>query len=284
MTKIIDGKTISAQIKEKVKLKVQSLLDDGMRAPCLAVVLVGDDEASKVYVGHKEKACAQTGLESKVFKLSAQTSESDLLDLIQDLNADNKVDGILVQLPLPDHLDSDRVIQSISPSKDVDGLTYVNQGKLAVGERGLYPCTPSGCIDLLKTVTPNLSGLRAVVIGRSILVGSPVAKMLTHENATVTVVHSRTQNPETICKTADVLVVAAGKRGLVDRSWVKPGAIIIDVGIHRHEGKLCGDVSFEDCKDVASAITPVPGGVGPMTIGTLISNCLEAYLVNNNLI
>lgn len=284
MTKIIDGKTISAQIKEKVKLKVQSLLDDGMRAPCLAVVLVGDDEASKVYVGHKEKACAQTGLESKVFKLSAQTSESDLLDLIQDLNADNKVDGILVQLPLPDHLDSDRVIQSISPSKDVDGLTYVNQGKLAVGERGLYPCTPSGCIDLLKTVTPNLSGLHAVVIGRSILVGSPVAKMLTHENATVTVVHSRTQNPETICKTADVLVVAAGKRGLVDRSWVKPGAIIIDVGIHRHEGKLCGDVSFEDCKDVASAITPVPGGVGPMTIGTLISNCLEAYLVNNNLV
>lgn len=243
--------------------------------------MVGNDEASKVYVGHKEKACAQTGIESKAFKLAEDTTENELLALVEKLNNDKAVDGILVQLPLPKHLDSDKIIQTISPLKDVDGLTFINQGKLAVGEKGLFPCTPSGCIELIKTVVPNISGKRAVVIGRSILVGSPVAKMLTHENATVTMVHSRTENPEAICREADILVVAAGKRNLVDSSWVKEGAVVIDVGMHRHNGKLGGDVNFEDVSKVASAITPVPGGVGPMTIGMLISNCLEAYKVNN---
>jgi methylenetetrahydrofolate dehydrogenase (NADP+)/methenyltetrahydrofolate cyclohydrolase len=281
MTQIIDGKKLSTQIKEKVKSEVASIVNNGKRPPCLAVVLVGDDEASKVYVGHKEKACAQTGIDSRAFKLSGDTGESELLELVEKLNQDSEVDGILVQLPLPKHLDSDKVIQSISPLKDVDGLTFINQGKLAVGEKGLFPCTPSGCIELIKTVVEDLSGKHAVVIGRSILVGSPVAKMLTHENATVTVVHSRTPNPQEICKTADILVVAAGKRGLVDSGWIKNDAIVIDVGIHRHEGKLCGDVDYDDASKVASAITPVPGGVGPMTIGMLIKNCLEAYKRNN---
>lgn len=277
MTQVIDGRKLSNQIKETIKSEVNDIVSNGKRPPCLAVVLVGTDEASKVYVGHKEKACAQTGITSKAFKLSEETTESELLDLIAELNADNQVDGILVQLPLPKHLDSDKIIQTISPLKDVDGLTYVNQGKLAVGDDGLFPCTPSGCIELIKTVEKDLSGKNAVVIGRSILVGSPVAKMLTHENATVTMVHSRTSNPEEICRQADILVVAAGRKHLVDSSWIKKGAIVIDVGIHRHDGKLVGDVDYNDASSKASAITPVPGGVGPMTIGMLMQNCLDSY-------
>jgi methylenetetrahydrofolate dehydrogenase (NADP+) / methenyltetrahydrofolate cyclohydrolase len=277
MTQVIDGRKLSSQIKERIKSEVKAIVSNGKRPPCLAVVLVGSDEASKVYVGHKEKACEQTGITSKAFKLDEKTPEAELLDLITKLNSDQEVDGILVQLPLPRHLNSDKIIQTISPLKDVDGLTYINQGKLAVGDEGLFPCTPSGCIELIKTIEKDLSGKKAVVVGRSILVGSPVAKMLTHENATVTMVHSRTPNPQEICKEADILVVAAGRKRLVDSSWVKKGAIVIDVGIHRHEGKLVGDVDYEDVSTIASAITPVPGGVGPMTIGMLMQNCLESY-------
>lgn len=277
MTNIISGKEVASEIERSVSDRVGKHVSAGKRAPCLSVVLVGDDPASQVYVGHKEKACARVGIESRVIRLEAATSKEEVVSTIQKLNADEGVDGILVQLPLPDGLDGAEIVQLIAPEKDVDGLTYVNQGKLAVGVKGLFPCTPLGCIELIKKTGLDIKGKNAVVVGRSILVGSPAAKMLVHEGATVTTVHSKTSDPKSVCKNADILVVAAGKKRLVKGDWVKKGAVVIDVGIHRHEGKLTGDVDFSSVSELASAITPVPGGVGPMTIAMLLSNCLTAY-------
>lgn len=277
MANIISGKEVASEIERSVSDRVGKHVSAGKRAPCLSVVLVGDDPASQVYVGHKEKACARVGIESRVLRLDAATSKEEVVSTIQKLNADKGVDGILVQLPLPDGLDGAEIVQLIAPEKDVDGLTYVNQGKLAVGVKGLFPCTPLGCIELIKKTGLDIKGKNAVVVGRSILVGSPAAKMLVHEGATVTTVHSKTSDPKSVCKNADILVVAAGKKHLVNGDWVKKGAVVIDVGIHRHEGKLTGDVDFSSVSELASAITPVPGGVGPMTIAMLLSNCLTAY-------
>lgn len=277
MANIISGKEVASEIERSVSDRVGKHVSAGKRAPCLSVVLVGDDPASQVYVGHKEKACARVGIESRVLRLDAATSKEEVVSTIQKLNADKGVDGILVQLPLPDGLDGAEIVQLIAPEKDVDGLTYVNQGKLAVGVKGLFPCTPLGCIELIKKTGLDIKGKNVVVVGRSILVGSPAAKMLVHEGATVTTVHSKTSDPKSVCKNADILVVAAGKKHLVNGDWVKKGAVVIDVGIHRHEGKLTGDVDFSSVSELASAITPVPGGVGPMTIAMLLSNCLTAY-------
>jgi methylenetetrahydrofolate dehydrogenase (NADP+)/methenyltetrahydrofolate cyclohydrolase len=275
---IINGTEIAKKIRADLKTRVHSHIQSGKRAPCLAVVLVGQDPASQVYVGHKEKACLEAGMESKTFRLPEMSSESEIVDLVRQLNADPGVDGILVQLPLPKHISSDKVIDMIDPRKDVDGLTAMNQGYLSLGRKALRPCTPAGCMELIKTQMPSLKGKIAVVVGRSILVGSPIAKMLLLEDATVIQVHSKTPDPEIFTRMADVLVVAAGKKHLVNGSWLKKGALVIDVGIHRGEdGKLTGDVDFDSVNTVASAVTPVPGGVGPMTIAMLLKNCLEAY-------
>lgn len=276
---VIDGKKISSTVKERLKSQIEEIVSSGKRSPCLAVILCGDDPASKVYVGHKEKACKAVGIISKTYRLPATTQENEILGLIHQLNADADVDGILVQLPLPDHISKVRAIAAVDPQKDVDGLVMGNQGLLAWGLPGLRPCTPAGVMELLDSIGVDLSGKRAVVIGRSVLVGNPVAQMLMQKNATVTIVHSRTKDPMSICKEADVLVVAAGKMHLVNKDWVKQGAVVIDVGMHRKEdGKLTGDVDYESVKDVASALTPVPGGVGPMTIAMLLDNCVKAYL------
>lgn len=275
---IINGTETAKKIRADLKTRVLQHLEMGRRAPCLAVVLVGQDPASQVYVGHKEKACLEAGMESKTYKLPETSSESEIVDLVSRLNADSRVDGILVQLPLPKHIASDKVIDAIDPSKDVDGLTAMNQGYLALGRKALRPCTPAGCMELIKTQMPSLKGKIAVVVGRSILVGSPIAKMLLLEDATVIQVHSKTPEPEVFSRMADILVVAAGKKHLVKDSWLKKGALVIDVGIHRGEdGKLTGDVDFDSVVPLASAVTPVPGGVGPMTIAMLLKNCLEAY-------
>lgn len=277
--KIIDGKLVSAKVKERIKSQVDDIVNSGKRAPCLVVVLCGDDPASKVYVGHKEKACLAVGITSKTYRLPAVTQEVELLGLIHQLNADSEVDGILVQLPLPSHINKVKIIQAVSPEKDVDGLTTMNQGLLAWGLPGLRPCTPAGVMELLEFEGVKLEGKNVAVIGRSVLVGNPVAQMLLQKNATVTMIHSKTQNPAEICKKADVVVVAAGKMHLVNRDWIKEGAVVIDVGMHRKDdGKLTGDVDFSEVQEIASAGTPVPGGVGPMTIAMLLDNCLKAYL------
>jgi len=275
---IINGTEAAKKIKDHLKSKVDAHLKSGHRAPCLAVVLVGEDPASQVYVGHKEKACIDAGITSKTYKLSESSPESDIVALVAKLNADQEVDGILVQLPLPKHISSETVIDAIHPSKDVDGLTAFNQGCLSLGRKALRPCTPAGCMELIKSHMPTIRGKTAVVVGRSILVGSPIAKMLLLEDATVIQVHSKTPNPENFTRLADILIVAAGKKHLVNGSWLKQNALVIDVGIHRgSDGKLTGDVDFESAVGIASAITPVPGGVGPMTIAMLLRNCLEAY-------
>jgi methylenetetrahydrofolate dehydrogenase (NADP+)/methenyltetrahydrofolate cyclohydrolase len=275
---IIDGNEISKKIREQLKLQISEELESGKRCPCLAVILVGDDPASQVYVGHKERACLQVGITSKSFKFPADATEREILHLLEDLNKNSEIDGILVQLPLPGHISSERVIDAIASSKDVDGLTALNQGKLALGRKSLQPCTPAGCMELIKSQVTDLRGKVAVVVGRSILVGSPVARMLLKENATVIQIHSHTKSPENFTKLADILIVAAGKKHLVTSNWIKPGAIVIDVGIHRGEdGKLTGDVEFGSVSKIASAITPVPGGVGPMTIAMLLKNCVSAY-------
>lgn len=278
----INGNEFAKKIREHLKVEISKIVESGKRPPCLAVVLVGDDPASQVYVGHKERACFEVGITSKSYKLAKDSSEKDILLLLEDLNQNRDIDGILVQLPLPQHISSERIIDAISSSKDVDGLTALNQGKLALGRNALQPCTPAGCMELIKSQEANLNGKVAVVVGRSILVGSPIAKMLLKENATVIQVHSYTKNPESLTKLADILVVAAGRKHLVNSHWVKPGAIVIDVGIHRgDDGKLTGDVEFESVSQIASAITPVPGGVGPMTIAMLLKNCLLAYSTNH---
>jgi methylenetetrahydrofolate dehydrogenase (NADP+)/methenyltetrahydrofolate cyclohydrolase len=274
--KIIDGKAVAAEMEEEMKAEVQALVASGIR-PGLAVILVGEDPASKVYVGRKQKACERLGIASFEYKLPEETSEDYLLKLIAELNARKDVHGILVQLPLPKHIDSKKVLIAIDPAKDVDGFHPLNVGSLFVDESPLPPCTPSGVMELLKRAGVELKGKSAVVVGRSNIVGKPVAIMLLKEHATVTICHSRTTDLPGVCRTADVLVAAVGKAEMIKGDWVKPGAVVIDVGVNRlDDGKLAGDVEFEAAAERASAITPVPGGVGPMTIAMLMKNTIAA--------
>ena len=276
MYQVIDGKKISQEIKDELKEKVATLKEAGKEI-CLAVIQVGSDPASSVYVGNKKKACAYIGIESLSYELPEETTEQELLALIEKLNANQRVNGILVQLPLPKQIDEEKVIQAISPEKDVDGFHEKNVGALCIGSKGYVSCTPLGVIQLLKRSGVEISGKNCVVIGRSNIVGKPMALLLLRENGTVTVCHSRTQNMQEITRQADILVVAVGKPKMIDASYVKEGAVVIDVGIHRDENnKLCGDVDFEDVAPHTSAITPVPGGVGPMTIAMLMYNCVSS--------
>ncbi len=274
--KIIDGKMISAQIKEECRERVAALKEQGMEVT-LAVIQVGSDPASSVYVGNKKKACAYVGIRSLSYELPEETTQEQLLSLIMQLNGRKDVNGILVQLPLPPHIEEDCVLQAIDPKKDVDGFHPRNVGALCIGQPGLVSCTPAGIIQLLKRSDIGIEGKECVVIGRSNIVGKPMALLLLRENATVTVAHSRTKNLKEVAKRADILVVAVGKPGMVTADYVKEGAVVIDVGIHRNAGnKLCGDVDYESVAAKCSAITPVPGGVGPMTIAMLMHNCVES--------
>lgn len=275
MAQLIDGKQISQQIKDELKVEVQKLKEQG-RKICLAVVQVGEDPASTVYVNNKKKACAYIGIESRAYELPETTSEEDLVSLVEGLNQDDSVNGILVQLPLPDHINEDRIIRTISPDKDVDGFHPVSVGRLWIGEKGFLSCTPAGIIQLLKRSGITIEGKECVIIGRSNIVGKPMAALLLRENGTVTVAHSRTRNLAEITRRADILIVAIGKERFITSEYVKDGAVVIDVGMHRDsENHLCGDVDFKDVEPKASAITPVPGGVGPMTIAMLMNNCVE---------
>ena len=284
MAEIIDGKKISADLKDEIRDKVAALKDKGVEVT-LAVILVGNDPASTVYVGNKKKACEYTGMNSRSYELPEETTEEELLKLIDELNADKEVNGILVQLPLPKHIDEDKVIRRIDPDKDVDGFHPESVGRLSIGAPGFVSCTPAGVIELLKRSNTPLDGANAVVVGRSNIVGKPMSVLLLRENATVTICHSHTKNLKDICKNADVLVVAIGQPRFIDGSYIKEGATVIDVGIHRIDGtkKLCGDVDYESAEKVAGKITPVPGGVGPMTIAELMNNCYEAALMQNKL-
>ena len=276
MAELINGKQIAAEIKEELKIRVENLKKKGI-LPCLAVIQVGNDPASSVYVNNKKKTCAAIGIDSRSFSLPKEAKEEELLDLIGRLNEDESVHGILVQLPIPDHMDEKKVIRAISPSKDVDGFHPQNVGALSIGEEGFVSCTPAGIIQLLKRSGISIEGKECVVVGRSNIVGKPMAMLLLKENGTVTVCHSRTKDLPSICRRADILVAAIGKPGFFDKNYIKKGACVIDVGIHRLENKkLCGDVDFESAAPLASAITPVPGGVGPMTIAMLMVNVVEA--------
>lgn len=277
MATIIDGKTIAANLRKEIAGDVAALKQSGKK-PGLAVILVGDDPASHVYVGNKVKACAEVGIESYEHRMPADATQAEVRHAIQNLNANKDVHGILLQLPLPEHLNSDALIQSIAPEKDVDGLTFVNAGKLVAGdESGMVPCTPQGSMLLIESVKQDLTGLHAVVIGRSLLFGKPMAQLLLAANCTVTTAHSKTKDLPAICRQADILVAAVGRAKMVKGDWVKPGAIVIDVGINRLDtGKLAGDVDYDEVAKVAGAITPVPGGVGPMTIACLMQNTLKA--------
>lgn len=272
----IDGKQISKDIKEELKIEVAQLKEQG-RNCALAVIQVGADPASTVYVGNKKKACEYIGITSIAHELPEETTEEELLALIHSLNEDEKVHGILCQLPLPKHIDEDKVINAISPKKDVDGFHPQSVGSLVIGQPGFVSCTPAGIIQLLKRSNIEIEGKHCVVVGRSNIVGKPMALLMLRENATVTVCHSRTRNLKEICQEADILIVAIGKSMFITQEYVKEGAVVIDVGIHRDENnKLCGDVKFDEVEPKASYITPVPGGVGPMTIAMLMHNCVEA--------
>ncbi|AVW92569.1 bifunctional methylenetetrahydrofolate dehydrogenase/methenyltetrahydrofolate cyclohydrolase FolD [Celeribacter baekdonensis] len=277
---LIDGKAFAATVREKVATQVGKLKEVHGITPGLAVVLVGEDPASEVYVRNKGKQTHECGMNSYEHKLPADTSEADLLTLIETLNADPAVHGILVQLPLPDHLDSDLVINAIDPAKDVDGFHISNVGLLATGQKAMVPCTPLGCLMMLRDHYGSLSGLNAVVVGRSNIVGKPMAQLLLRDSCTVTIAHSRTKDIAEVCRGADILVAAVGRPEMIPGAWVKPGATVIDVGINRIERdgkrKLVGDVDFTSAVEVAGAITPVPGGVGPMTIACLLANTLTA--------
>lgn len=276
MTNIIDGKKISTEIKEELKEKVAELKKNGT-VPCLAVVQVGKDPASSVYVNNKKKACAFVGMESLSYELEETVTEEELLALVQELNENEKVNGILVQLPLPDHICEEVVIQAISPEKDVDGFHPESVGNMCIGRKCFLPCTPAGVIELLKRSGIEIEGKECVVVGRSNIVGKPMALLLLRENGTVTITHSKTKELKEITRRADILVAAIGKPKFITAEYVKEGAVVVDVGIHRNEqNKLCGDVDFENVFEKASAITPVPGGVGPMTIAMLMKNCVEA--------
>ncbi len=278
--KIIDGKMISQQIKDELKEKTAALKEKGIEVT-LAVILVGEDPASQVYVRNKKKACEYIGYNSLSYELPEDTSQEKLLDLIDELNGRKDVDGILVQMPLPKQIDEKAVIDAISPDKDVDGFHPMNVGALVIGESGFVSCTPAGVIELLKRGLDNydISGKEFVSIGRSNIVGKPMSLLMLRENATVTVAHSKTKDLEAVCKRADIIIAAVGRAGVITKDHVKEGAVVIDVGINRNEdGKLCGDVKFDEVSSIASAITPVPGGVGPMTIAMLMNNCYEAAL------
>ena len=269
----IDGKVISQAVKDELKERVKS---EGIDAS-LAVIQVGTDPASTVYVGNKKKACEYIGIRSLAFELPEETSEEELLELVRELNEREDVDGILVQLPLPAHMDEDKVIRTIDPKKDVDGFHPQSVGALSIGQAGFVSCTPAGIIQLLKRSGVEIEGKECVIVGRSNIVGKPMALLMLRENATVTICHSRTKHLKEVTKRADILIVAIGKPKFITKEYVKEGAVVIDVGIHRNEnGKLCGDVDFEDVEPITSAITPVPGGVGPMTIAMLMNNCVEA--------
>ncbi len=276
MTRIIDGKAIAAQIKDDVRQKVEALGREGKEI-ALAVIQVGSDPASSVYVNNKKKACAYVGIRSLAYELPEETTEEELLALIDKLNKMEECNGILVQLPLPSHINADQVIDAISPDKDVDGFHQSSVGALCIGRPGFLPCTPAGILELLVRSGVEIAGKECVVVGRSNIVGKPVALLLLRENATVTIAHSRTKNLKELCRRADILVVAVGKPKMITKEYIREGAIVIDVGIHRkEEGGLCGDVDFEDVKEKCGAITPVPGGVGPMTIAMLMKNCMLA--------
>lgn len=275
MAQIIDGKAIAARIREEVKAGVEELRRQG-KTVTLAVIQVGEDPASCVYVRNKEKACRELSIHSLIYRPSESIPEGELLALVEELNGRTDVDGVLVQLPLPAHISEKKVLMAIDPSKDVDGFHPYNTGALACGEPGFVPCTPAGIIQLLKRSGISISGKECVVIGRSNIVGKPVAQLLLRENGTVTIAHSKTENLKEVASRAEILVAATGKAEMITREYVRPGAAVIDVGIHRDEhNRLRGDVNFADVFDVAGAITPVPGGVGPMTIAMLMQNCLE---------
>lgn len=276
MYQIIDGKKISQEIKDELREKTAQLKAQGIER-CLAVIQVGNDPASSVYVNNKKKACEYVGVKSLAYELPEETTEEELLKLIADLNANEEVNGILVQLPLPASIDEDKVLLAIAPEKDVDGFHPVSVGNLSIGRPGYQSCTPAGVIQLLKRSGIEIEGKECVVLGRSNIVGKPMAMLLIRENGTVTVCHSRTKNLKEITKRADILVAAIGKPKFIDASYVKEGAVVIDVGIHRNENnKLCGDVDFDSVAPITSAITPVPGGVGPMTITMLLQNTITA--------
>jgi methylenetetrahydrofolate dehydrogenase (NADP+) / methenyltetrahydrofolate cyclohydrolase len=273
---LIDGKAIAQQVRTEVREAIEVWVAEGMRRPGLATVLVGDDPASAVYVGGKQRACEEVGIEGFRHDLPSDTSEDEVIALLQDLNTDERVSGILLQLPTPDHIDGARLTTLIDAAKDVDGLTPVSAGLLAKGLPGLRPCTPAGCIELLRRYDVTMEGAEAVVVGRSDLVGKPVGALLLAENATVTTCHSRTRDLPEVCRRADILIAAVGRPAMVTGDWVKPGATVIDVGINRTESGLVGDVEFASAAEVAGLITPVPGGVGPMTIAMLLGNTLAA--------
>jgi methylenetetrahydrofolate dehydrogenase (NADP+)/methenyltetrahydrofolate cyclohydrolase len=277
MADVIDGKAVAAKVRAELSGKVQAFRAEHGRAPELHVVLVGEDPASVVYVRNKEKGAAEIGMGGRVHRLPATTSEEKLLSFVKELNSSAEVDGILVQFPVPAGIRQAEVIRTIDPRKDVDGLSAQNAGALWTGQAGLVPCTPRGCMRLLAEYGVKLEGARAVVVGRSNLVGKPIAGLLLEKNATVTLAHSKTRDLPEVCRSADVLVAAVGRAKMIDGSWIKPGAVVIDVGMNRDEnGKLCGDVDYASAQAVARAITPVPGGVGPMTIAMLLENTLAA--------
>ena len=276
MPLLIDGKKISTEIKDELKVTVEELKKQGVET-CLAVIQVGDDPASSIYVRNKKRACAYVGIESLSYELPEKTTEEELVKLVKELNENDKVHGILVQLPLPKHINADTIIRTISPDKDVDGFHPESVGRLCIGEPGFVSCTPAGIIQLLKRSGIEIEGKECVVVGRSNIVGKPMSILLLRENGTVTITHSRTKDLKEVTGRADILVVAIGKPKFITADYVKEGAVVIDVGMHRNEeNKLCGDVDFDDVKDKVSAITPVPGGVGPMTIAMLMYNCVEA--------
>lgn len=281
MYQILDGKKVSQKVKDELKTKVSELKAEGIE-PALAVIIVGNDSASKVYVANKEKACEYIGIRSEKFALPEETTQDELLALISELNGRSDINGILCQLPLPKHINEETILNSIAVEKDVDAFHPVNVGKIMIGNFDFLPCTPAGVMELLDDAGIDLNGKECVVIGRSNIVGKPQAMLLLHKNATVTICHSRTKDLKEVCKRADVLVVAVGRAKMVDASYIKEGAVVIDVGMDRDEnGKLCGDVDFESACTKASYITPVPGGVGPMTIATLMKNAVTAAIRQN---
>ena len=283
-TKIIDGKQIAAAVRREVKEEIAQLVSQGQQAPALAVLLVGEDPASQVYVANKEKACGWVGIRSIACRLPAETTEEELLQKIALYNQDPDVNGILVQLPLPAGIRTDRILRAIAPDKDVDGFHPVNVGKLCIGEEdGLVSCTPAGILQMLKRSGIELEGRHCVIAGRSNIVGKPLALLMLKENATVSVCHSRTKNLKELTAQADIFVAAVGKPQMFDASDIREGAVVVDVGIHRGPDGLCGDVDTASCMGKAAAITPVPGGVGPMTIAMLMKNCLQAYKKQNGM-
>jgi len=275
--RIIDGKGIAQEIRAELAKKVAEMTTQGNQ-PGLAVVLVGDDPASAVYARQKRRACEEIGIRSVIHRLPADISQQELLSLVEECNQDKSIHGILVQLPLPDGLNEEEAIEAISPAKDVDGFHPINVGRLQIGKGGSIPCTPAGVVELVRRTGTPIEGKHVVVVGRSNIVGKPAATLFLQENATVTICHSRTKDVAAECRRADILVAAVGRPRLVKKDWIKPGAIVIDVGINRVDGKLVGDVDFDEVKDVAGAITPVPGGVGPMTIAMLMKATVEAAL------